>query len=205
MLLTIIIACEIGFWVFVLAGLIARYPLRRPRLGAVLLAMSPLVDLVLLTATVIDLRNGATPHVFHALAAIYIGVSIGFGHSMIRWADARFARRFDGGPKPAPGKPAGKPAPGHARNVWAIKGWLRHLLAWSVGASLLFLAQKLTGGARAEEVFGGAIRAWALILGIDAIWTISYFFDREKESSEASRPTMTHDERQPVLKCAEPN
>lgn len=37
MLLVIIVACEIGFWVLIGAGLTARYLLRRPRLGAGLL------------------------------------------------------------------------------------------------------------------------------------------------------------------------
>ena len=57
--ITIIVACEIAFWVVLAAGLVARYGLRRRRLGAILLACVPLVDVVLLVATVLDLSRGA--------------------------------------------------------------------------------------------------------------------------------------------------
>lgn len=61
MILIAIVACEIGFWLVLLAGLLARYMLRRRRLGAVLLAGVPLIDIVLLALTVVDLRQGARP------------------------------------------------------------------------------------------------------------------------------------------------
>jgi len=100
-LLGIIVACETGFWVILLAGLVARYLLRLPRLGLILLACVPLVDVVLLIATVISLRGGETASVTHGLAAVYIGFSVAFGHGMIRRADERFAHRFAGGPPPS--------------------------------------------------------------------------------------------------------
>lgn len=100
LILAIIIACEIGFWVFVVLGLLARYVLRWRRTGAVLLAMTPVVDLVLLTAVIINLQGGGTATFFHGLAALYLGVSIVYGHKMIKWADARFAHRFACGPAP---------------------------------------------------------------------------------------------------------
>jgi len=43
MIAAMIIACEIGFWVFVLAGLAFRYLLGMRRLGAVLLACTILM------------------------------------------------------------------------------------------------------------------------------------------------------------------
>ncbi len=100
MILTIIIACEIGFWVFVLLGLAARYVPRRPRTEIVLLAMTPVVDLVLLTAVIIHFQAGGTSSFFHRLAALYPGVSIAYGHTMVTWTDERFARRFALGPAP---------------------------------------------------------------------------------------------------------
>lgn len=39
MLIGIIVACEVGFWVILLAGLVARYLLRLPRLGLGLAGM----------------------------------------------------------------------------------------------------------------------------------------------------------------------
>ncbi len=100
MIVTLIVACEVGFWVAVLAGLLARYPLRRPRLGAALLIAAPAIDVVLLTLVAVDLLRGGTASWQHGLAAIYIGFSVAFGHQVIAWADVRFAHRFASGPPP---------------------------------------------------------------------------------------------------------
>ncbi len=76
MIYAIIVACEVGFWLVLLAGLAARYGLRRPRLGGALLVYVPLVDLVLLVASVLDLRHGGQAGLAHGLAAVYVGVSV---------------------------------------------------------------------------------------------------------------------------------
>lgn len=133
MLLTFIVACEIGFWVLLLAGLLARYPLRRPRVGAVLLASTPVVDLALFLATLADLRRGGSAGFAHGLAAAYIWFSIAFGHSTIRWADQRFAHRFAGGPPPVKPPPSGTLA--RLRYEW--RGWLLGLVGWVVACGLL--------------------------------------------------------------------
>jgi hypothetical protein len=101
MLVALIVACEIAFWVVLAGGLVARYGLGRRRLGAVLLACVPLVDVVLLGAAMLDLRRGASADAAHGLAAAYLGFSVAFGPSLVRWADARFAHRFAGGPAPS--------------------------------------------------------------------------------------------------------
>ena len=88
MLLALIVACEIGFWAFLLAGLAARYLLRWKTVSSILLICVPLVDVVLLAATIADLRGGAVADTSHSLAAAYIGFSVAFGHSLVRWADA---------------------------------------------------------------------------------------------------------------------
>ncbi len=100
----LIIACEIGFWMFVLAGLSARYVLKKRKLSVFLLLCTPIVDFILLIATVYDLTNGAIASTMHGIAAIYIGVSIAFGHQMIKWADAHFNYRFGDGEKPVKNK-----------------------------------------------------------------------------------------------------
>jgi hypothetical protein len=53
-----IIACELGFWVVLFTGLSTRYILDEQRLSMVLLVGVPLVDLLLLAFTVIDLHRG---------------------------------------------------------------------------------------------------------------------------------------------------
>ncbi len=95
MIVAVVVAVEIAFWVLLAAGLTARYVLRLPRAGVALLIAVPFVDLVLLAATVIDLRGGATAGVAHGLAAVYIGVSVAFG---------RVRRRIP--PDAAPSRPA---------------------------------------------------------------------------------------------------
>ena len=59
MIVAVIVACEIGFWVVLAAGLVSRYVLRRRRLSTALLAAVPLVDLVLLVVSVLDLRGAS--------------------------------------------------------------------------------------------------------------------------------------------------
>ncbi len=140
MLVAIILACEIGFWVVLAAGLSARYLLGRRRLGAILLACVPLVDLVLLAATVTDLSRGATASFAHGLAAAYLGVSVAFGHSMIRWADERFAHRFAAGPAPRRLPRAG---PARTRYEWREFG--KALIAWAIGCALLLAAIAIVG------------------------------------------------------------
>lgn len=64
----------------------ARGPLllNKKRLGLVLLALAPVIDLLLLVATVTHLRSGAEAEWAHGLAALYIGFSIACGKRMIR-------------------------------------------------------------------------------------------------------------------------
>jgi hypothetical protein len=169
MLLVIIVAAEIGFWVLLAAGLGTRYLLGRRRLGAVLLASVPVVDLVLLVATVIDLRGGATADFTHGLAAAYIGFSVAFGHSLIRWADQRFAHRFAGGPPPWRPPRSGRE---RARYEWREFG--KAVIAWSVSAALLLAAIALVADAgRTEELQAWIVRL-TIVLAIWSIWPISH-------------------------------
>ncbi|WP_345040463.1 hypothetical protein [Streptomyces sannanensis] len=135
MIVTLIVACEIAFWVLLVAGLAVRYLLRMPRAGAGLLLCEPLLELVLLVVTAIDLKNGAAPDWKHGLAAIYIGFTVAYGHYTISWADARFAHRFAGGPPPV--KP---PRYGMARARHEGKLWLRTVVAAAVACALLQFA-----------------------------------------------------------------
>ncbi len=169
MIVAVIVAVEIGFWVLLAAGLLARYALRLPRVGAALLVCVPLVDLVLLGATVVDLRRGATAGVAHGLAAVYLGVSVAFGHRMIRWADVRFAHRFAGGPAPVPPPRTGLAHARHQRQAW-----LRHLLAWSVGAVLIGLAVLLVGDLERTEALWQLLGVWTIVLVIDFAVSFSY-------------------------------
>lgn len=174
----LIIACEIGFWIFVLAGLIARYVFKKRRLGAILLILTPVVDFILLMATVIDLKNGAIATTVHGIAAIYIGVSIGYGHSMIKWADQQFAYRFANGEKPPKKKKYGKEFAKSER-----VGWYRHLLAWCIGSVFLGGIILYINNPEQTNALFETFRLWSLILLIDFVISFSYTLFPKKSSS----------------------
>ncbi|GGU43769.1 hypothetical protein GCM10010211_04010 [Streptomyces albospinus] len=100
MVVTLIIACEVGFWVLLALGLSLRYLARMPRTGAAVLLLEPLLELALLIVTAIDLKNGASADWKHGLAAVYIGYTVAYGHYTIKWVDGHVAHRFAGGPRP---------------------------------------------------------------------------------------------------------
>ncbi|MGW0872479.1 hypothetical protein ACWD3Z_18570 [Streptomyces sp. NPDC002740] len=169
MIVALIIACEVAFWVLLAAGLAFRYVFRMPRLGLALLLCEPLLEVVLFAVTAIDLRGGAEPDWRHGLAAVYIGFTVGLGHSTVRWVDARVAHRFAGGPPPA--RP---PKYGRARAVheWKVAG--RWVLAALVAVALLQAAAWYVGG----EGETGSLRAWQLrmlwVIGINLVIAGSY-------------------------------
>lgn len=168
-MVAVIIACEIGFWILLGAGLCARYLLRRKRLGAALLVGTALVDLVALVAAVIDLRGGATADWSHGLAALYIGFSVAFGPTLVRWADQRFAHRFAGGP--APTKPP-KYGAARARYEWAL--WLRAVVACGISGALLFAAIRLVDDAERTAALGGTLSVLPKVVIIWGIVALTY-------------------------------
>jgi hypothetical protein len=134
-IVALIAACEIGFWVLLAAGLSVRYLLRMPRTGLALLLCEPLLEVVLLVATSLDLKNGADPNWTHGLAALYIGYTVGHGHRTVKWLDGHAAHRLSGAPPPP--KP---PRYGMARARHEGKVWLGTLTAAVVATVLLQLA-----------------------------------------------------------------
>jgi hypothetical protein len=134
-IVALIAACEIGFWVLLAAGLGARYLLRMSRLGLGLLLCEPLLEVVLLVATALDLKNGAEPNWTHGLAALYIGYTVGHGHRTVKWLDGHAAHRLGDAPKPV-----GPPRYGMARARHEGTVWLGTLTAAVVATVLLQLA-----------------------------------------------------------------
>ncbi|MFF8724920.1 hypothetical protein ACF073_00335 [Streptomyces sp. NPDC015171] len=185
MIVGLIIACEAGFWVLLAAGLAFRYALRMPRTGLALLLCEPLLEAVLFTVTAIDLRNGAEPDWRHGLAAVYIGFTVGLGHSTIAWADARVAHRFAGGPPPV--RP---PRYGTARAVHEWKVAARWVLASVVALALLQGAVWYVG----DQGDVSSLRSWQLrmvwLIGINLVIAVSYtlFPKRAPEGEGAGKP-----------------
>ncbi|MGG0655801.1 hypothetical protein [Rummeliibacillus pycnus] len=170
-----IVACEVMFWIVIVLGLVTRYVFKLNNLGLFLLALTPVIDLILLITTSIDLYRGATATQAHAIAAIYLGVSIVFGKSMINWADKRFLYFVKKeGPKPI--KLYGMQ---YALNY--LKGWGKHVLSYLIGSGLLMGMIFLVNNPSQTQALFDVLKVWTLVLGIDFIFTISYFIWPKKK------------------------
>lgn len=164
MMVAAIVACEIGFWLVLALGFALRYLARRTRASAVVLGAVPLVDLALLVLTVVDLRRGGDPGQAHGLAAVYLGFSVAFGPRLVRWADARVAYRWAGGPKPTGRPPSGTVA--RVRNEWSEFGLA--CLAGAISVVLLLAAVGLVGSDDAAPLWGWQARVGVVL----AIWLV---------------------------------
>jgi len=160
-----IVACEIAFWAFLLAGLTVRYLLRRRRLSRYLLLASPLADVGLLVLSAVDLARGATATEAHALAAAYISFTVVFGHSVIRWADARFAYRFADGPAPVK---MPKRGPARVRHEWREFG--KAVLACVMASALIGLGVLVVGDSERSQALVGFETHLGVVL---VIWLIA--------------------------------
>ncbi len=159
-LYALIIACELAFWVVLLASLVVRYLWRRERLSRGLLLSLPLIDLLLLLFAALDLRAGATATLAHGLAAVYVGFTVMFGSLAVRWADARFAHRFASGPAPVRA-----PSAGWALVRYDLALWGRAIAAWVIALALIGTVIALLGdGPRTE-----ALQVWYRI-GLGAVF-----------------------------------
>ncbi|MYT72419.1 MULTISPECIES: hypothetical protein [unclassified Streptomyces] len=168
MIVTLIVVCEVAFWVLLAAGLALRYWAKMPRAGLAVLLCEPLLEVVLLIVTAIDLKNGAAPDWKHGLAAVYIGYSVALGHYTVRWADVRVAHRFAGGPPPA------TPRYGTARAVHEWKLAARWVLASVIALGLLQGAIWYVG----DDGDTGSLAQWQqrmlFLIGINVVIALSY-------------------------------
>jgi len=166
-LIAVIVACEVGFWVAVVGGLALRYVARRPGAGALVLALAPVIDAVLLAVAALDLAQGGRADWMHGLAALYIGVSLAYGKRMVAWADARFAHRRDG--RPLPARPTGW---AYTRACWADV--LRTLLAVAIAAAVVGAFLLAFGTGARTEALVGWLPVLGVVLGIELLWAVSY-------------------------------
>ena len=148
-------------------ALVARYVLRKPRTARALLIAVPLLDVVLLALIVIDLRGGTVADWSHGLGSLYLGMSVVFGHSMVRWLDAKFAQRFDR----APSRPK-LYGWERARQEWREFG--KAILAGAISAAVLLACIALVGDASRTQELAGWFPRIGLVLGIWGIIALSY-------------------------------
>lgn len=131
-LYVLIVACEVAFWLVLLLGLVLRYLVRWTNLSRWLLLSLPMIDILLLIFTGLDLSAGTTPTFAHGLAAVYVGFTIAFGSIAVRWADERFAHRFASGPAPLKA-----PSQGWRAVRYDFGLWLRCIAAWVIAIGLI--------------------------------------------------------------------
>ncbi|MEV5969044.1 hypothetical protein [Streptomyces sp. NPDC051921] len=193
MIVTLIVICEVGFWVLLAAGLAARYLLRMPRTGVALLLCEPLLEVVLLVVTAIDLKNGADPSWKHGLAALYIGYTVGHGHRTVKWLDGHAAHRLAGGPPPV--KP---PRYGKARARHEGRVWLGSVLGAAVASGLLLLAIWYVGpDGETESLWAWITVAWRAA-GIHGLIALSYaIWPKKPPKGERTEPASAVPARDP--------
>jgi hypothetical protein len=152
----LIIGCEVSFWVVLFAGLAARYLLKRITLSKALLLALPVVDLILLAVTALDLRSGTTATFAHGLAAAYVGFTVAFGGIAVAWADARFAHRFMKGPAPPRPPKAGWPGLRYELLLWA-RCLVAVAITWALLAALIALVDDADATKALQSWFGISI------------------------------------------------
>ena len=182
----LIVGCEAAFWLVLALALAARYLLEHGNLSRVLLLSLPVIDLLLLTFTAVDLEAGTTATFAHGLATAYVAFTIAFGSVLVRWADDRFAHRFAGGPPPVKPPTYGWPA---VRYEFGL--WFRCILASVITIVLLIALIAFIG----DETVTAPLHAW---FPIAAGWTIAWFIFGPAWSLVFFRrrqiETMTHEE-----------
>ncbi|MER7956054.1 hypothetical protein [Streptomyces sp. NPDC096030] len=189
MIVTLIVICEVGFWVLLGAGLAARYLLKMPKVGLALLLCEPLLEVLLLVVTAIDLKNGAEPSWRHGLAAVYIGYTAGHGHRTVKWLDGHAAHRLGGAPPPV-----GPPRYGRSRARHEGKVWLGSVTGAAVATVLLLLAVRYVGDAGDTQSLNGWIGfAWRAV-GFHGLFALSYVvWPRKAPEGEPESPLPAPD------------
>ena len=140
-----IVCAEILFWVFLLSGLFARYALRLKTLGLVLLALTPVVDIVLIALTYIDLHRGAAASFFHGMATVYVGFTVMFGPAIVRAMDAKFLRRYGGSGGGAEESESPTSSSGSESREDARRSWLKACSACGIAGVLIAIAIAIIG------------------------------------------------------------
>jgi hypothetical protein len=184
----VIVACEVGLWVLLGLGMVLRYLLRRQRISTAVLAGIPLLDVVLVIATAVDLHRGAEVGLVHVLAGFYLGSSVAFGPAIVRWADVRFAHRFAGGPAPRR-----VPKRGPERISHLMREWYRVLGTVAIASAVLVVLILFFAAPQDQTaLWSWILRAWAVV----GLW---YVFGPLWERAKRSQEVADDDAGEPVL------
>ena len=132
-----------------------------------LLALTPVLDLILLAANAVDLSRGSTATFAHGLAAIYLGVSVAYGHKMIQWADTRFAHRFADGPAPTK----------RYESAYTAECWrdvVRTGIALAIAAGVLWLLIAIASDPQRSAALTSMFGILGIIAAVELVRAIGY-------------------------------
>ena len=174
MLLAAIVTAEVLFWAFLIGGLLSRYVLGWKTLGLIMLALTPIVDLVLIGITYLDLHDGGKSNFTHGLSAFYIGYSITLGPKVVKEMDRRFASRFG----------EGKPVESNFRSYREqVNIWKRVIVASIITLTLLGAGFLIVGFSGSFWLIYWAITAVFIVLGW---WFLGPYQAKRKEARSAA-------------------
>jgi hypothetical protein len=182
LLYSLIVGCEVAFWLVLVLALAARYLLQRERLSRGLLLALPGVDLLLLAFTTVDLASGTPATFAHGLATAYVGFTVAFGSMAVRWADQRFAYWVKAGPPPQKAPSRGWSA---VRYEFAL--WFRSIVAWIITivllSALIAYIDNEAITAKLDKWFRFAFGSVILWFIFGPVWSL-VFFRREAKPEE---------------------
>ena len=162
-LIWLIIFCETGFWIFLSLGLFSRYYLNNNKLSHAFLYSVPVLDIVLIIATAIDLHQGSIAQFAHGLAAAYLGFTLIFGKSVIKWADNKVQTIFYN----ASDYHEERYGFDYAKMEWL--SWLKAVLACSVATAFLYAAITYVN----DPIRTEALTEWyGILANLLVIWLI---------------------------------
>lgn len=170
-IVTLIILAEVLMWVCIGLVIFARYKLENKPLSIFFFLLMIVVNIVLLILTSLDLKNGGDATFAHGLAAIYIGISIAFGRSMIRYADnlyKEYILKYW----------VQKEKPTEKQKVMTTA---QHLLAYVIGASLLYAMIEYVNDASQTKILISFIKIWTIVMAIDLGITLVGLINRIKK------------------------
>ncbi|WP_408869194.1 hypothetical protein ACJYYY_05110 [Brochothrix campestris] len=161
---------QIAFWFVLFAGFITRYLFKKQRASSIVLYVAVAIDAVLLYATALNIKNGTFATIYHGLSAVFIGVALCCGPSLLAWIDNKFkpADQKELSPtKTLTGKPLAK---------YKLKQSVRHLYAFCLGSILLVLAVLFIDNSHNSKGLTDVINIWLFIIMLDFLYSLTFYF-----------------------------
>lgn len=161
---------QILFWLVFFSAFISRYLFKTKKLSVTLFIGTLFIDFALLFATTIAIKDGTIATIYHGLAAVYIGLVLFCGRSILAWIDNKF--------KPATEKqlPIAQQLTGKSLARYKLKGSLRHLYACFFGSILLIIMVLQIDNTSHTKGLTDVINLWLFFLSLDFLYSLTFYF-----------------------------